>query len=175
MMITQTIHKCEAKRSPLVRIIWTYHLDLHVTIGFIPSVEESDIRPIALGMTLVSQTAPFMANGEEIKLYGNAIVVRVEPYQQFLSMHKKMQKKLMEGSNQRYQFQEKGRFDPHLTLGRIQNLHAVNTHHQHQLLALIQEQFKNCSFLVQQAALMRRVSERVTPIYQTIQLYPLQG
>lgn len=175
LLLTQKIHVCEAKRSPLVRIQWTHINDLHVTIGFIPAVNEADLRLIALGMSSVSQTAPFMANAEEIRVYGNAVVLRIEPYHQLLSIHKKMNHKLQEATQNQYQFQVKGRFDPHITIGRLRNLNALNPLHKHQFINLIGEQFKATSFLIQQAALMRHLPDNAVPAYQTIQLYPLRG
>ena len=174
LTLTQKISLCEAKRSPLVRVQWTHTNDLHITIGYIPAVQVADLRTIAVGMSNVSQASPFMANIEEIKLYGTAIVLRLEPYQQLLTIHKKMNLKLMEVTQSQYQFQVKGRFDPHLTIGRLRNINALNPLHKHQFLNMITEQFKGYSFLIQQAALLRRASEHSTPAYQSIQLYPLR-
>ncbi len=171
MVMTQKISACEAKRSPLARIQWTHTQDLHVTLGFIPSVKENDIRNVALAMSTISSMSPFMANVEEVRGYGNAIVLKIEPYQQLLSIHKKMNQKLIEATQNQYQFDNKNRFSPHITIGRVQNLAALNQTHKHQLLNLIQEQFSGYSFLIQQAALMRRLPEKAAPNYQSIQLY----
>jgi 2'-5' RNA ligase len=173
--LTEKILACETKRSPLVRVQWTHTNDLHITLGFIAGVDEAAFRTIANGLLPVTQSRPFMANVEEIRLYGNAIVLRVEPYQQLLNIHKKMNEKLEEVSNKLYQFESKKRFDPHLTVGRIKNLAALNPLHKHQLMTLVQEQFRGYSFLIQQAALLRRLPENATPAYQSIQLYTLQG
>lgn len=175
LALTQKIYACEAKRSPLVRVQWTHTNDLHVTLGFIPSVEEVDFRKIALGMTAISQSPPLMANVEEVRVYGNAIVLRIEPYQQLLNIHKKMNVKLIEISNHQYHFQVKARFDPHLTIGRIRNVYALNPLHKQQFINLVEEQFRMNAFLIQQAALMRRMPENTTPAYQVIQLYSLRG
>lgn len=171
MIIANKILACETKRSPLAKVQWTHTQDLHLTLGFIAGVEESDLRKVALDLASVSQNAPFMANVEEIKIYGSAIVLRCEPYHRFLAIHKKMNQKLIEGSSGRYQFESKKRYDSHLTIGRIKNLNALNALHLQQLLGLIQEQFRSCSFLIQQCALMRRIAENTAPSYQSIQLY----
>lgn len=175
LALTQKISVCEAKRSPLVRVQWTHTQDLHITLGFIAAVHQTDLRNIASGMSSISQTGPLMANVEEIKLYGNAIVLRLEPYQQFLAIHKKMNLKLMEITQSQYQFQVKGRFDPHLTIGRLRNVNALNPLHKHQFLTMLEEQFRGYSFLIQQAALLHRTSEHSISAYQSIQLYPLHG
>jgi 2'-5' RNA ligase len=174
MILSQKISACEAKRSPLVKVDWTHMQDLHVTLGYIQNVDDTDVRAVTLGMVAVSQTSPFMCNVEEIRVYGNAVVLRLEPYQQLLTIHKKMNQKLMEVSEGRYQFSVKGRFDPHLTVGRIRNLRALNPLHKHQFMSLIEEQFRSTSFLIQQAALLRRMPESATPAYQNIQLYTLR-
>ncbi|MGE3318475.1 MAG: 2'-5' RNA ligase family protein [Candidatus Berkiella sp.] len=173
LVIAQKILNCETKRSPLAKIQWTHTQDLHLTLGFIQGVEEGDIRKIALDLMGVSQNAPFMANVEEIKIYGSAIVLRCQPYHRFLAMHKKMNQSLMEGSQGQYQFDVKKRYDAHLTIGRIRNANALNPLHMQQIIGLIQEQFKNVTFLIQQCALMRRVQENAP--YQTIQLYRFIG
>ncbi|MCS5711577.1 2'-5' RNA ligase family protein [Candidatus Berkiella aquae] len=175
MTIAQKILACETRRSPLAKIQWTHTQDFHLTLGFIPNVEENDLRKIALDLSSVSQNAPFMANVEEIKIYGTAIVLRCEPYHRFLSIHKKMNQKLHEGSLNRYQFDVKKRYDAHMTIGRIRNVKALNPLHMQQLLSLIQEQFRGYSFLIQQGALMRRIAENAVPSYQTIQLYRFTG
>lgn len=173
MIIAQKILNCETKRSPLAKIQWAHTQDLHVTLGFIESVEETDIRKVALELASIAQNAPFMANVEEIKIYGSAIVLRCQPYHRFLAMHKKMNQLLTEGSKGQYQFDVKKRYDAHLTIGRIRNAKALNPLHLEQLLGLIQEQFRNSTFLIQQCALMRRVQENAP--YQTIQLYRFIG
>lgn len=173
MIIAQKILNCETKRSPLAKIQWTHTQDLHLTLGFMQSVDEEDVRKVALDLTSVSQNAPFMANVEEIKIYGSAIVLRCQPYHRFLAMHKKMNQLLVEASNGKYQFDTQKRYDAHLTIGRIRNAKALNPLHMQQLLALIQEQFRNSTFLIQQCALMRRVQENAP--YQTIQLYRFIG
>ncbi len=175
MVIANKILACETKRSPLAKIQWTHTQDLHLTLGFITGVEESDLRKVALDLASISQNAPFMANVEEIKIYGSAIVLRCEPYHRFLAMHKKMNQKLNEGSNGQYQFESTKRYDSHMTIGRIRNLNALNPMHLQQLLGLIQEQFRSCSFLIQQCALMRRIAENTVPTYQSIQLYRFTG
>lgn len=171
MVMTQKISACEAKRSPLARIQWTHTQDLHVTLGYIPDVNETDIRSIALSMNSISTQSPFMANVEEVRGYGNAIVLKIEPYQQLLTIHKKMNQKVIDATQNQYHFDSKNRFSPHITIGRVQNLEALNQTHKHQLLNLIQEQFNGYAFLIQQAALMRKVSERTAPHYQNIQLF----
>lgn len=175
MVIAQKILACETKRSPLAKVQWTHTQDLHLTLGYIADVPENDVRKIALEMSGIAQNAPFMANVEDIKIYGNAIVLRCEPYHRFLAIHKKMNQKLQESTNNRYQFDSKKRYDAHLTIGRIRNVKVLNPLHMQQLLSLVQEQFRGCTFLIQQAALMRRVRENAIPAYQTIQLYRLTG
>lgn len=171
MIIASKILACETKRSPLVKVQWTHTQDLHLTLGFMAGVEEKDLRKISLDLSSISQNAPFMANVEEIKIYGSAIVLRCQPYHRFLEMHKKMNQKLIDGSNERYQFDAKKRYDAHMTIGRIRNVNALNPLHMQQLLSLIQEQFSICTFLIQQCALMRRIAENTAPSYQIIQLY----
>jgi 2'-5' RNA ligase len=174
LALAQKILACEAKRSPLARINWTNNNDLHITLGYIPEVNESDIRAIALGMSIISQSSALMASGEQVKLYGNAIVLKIEPYQVLSTLNKKMNQKLIEITNQQYHFEAKHRFDPHLTIGRIQNLQALSALHKEQLISLIETQFTGYSFLIQQAALMRRLPEKATSPYQSIQLYNLR-
>lgn len=175
MIIAQKILVCEAKRSPLAKIAWTHPQDLHLTLGYIEQVQENDIRKIAMDLSNVSQNAPFLATVNEIKIYGSAIVLRCEPYHRFLAIHKKMNQQLIEGSNNRYQFESNKKYDAHLTLGRIRNAKALNALHVQQLLSLIQQQFNNATFLIQQCALMRRVADNSLPCYQNIQLYRFTG
>lgn len=176
VILTQKILACEAKRSPLVKVQWTHTQDLHITIGFIANVDEKDLRSVAVGLTSISRATPFMAHAAEIKAYGNAIVMRMEPYPHFHSLHKKMNMQLSEQTQERYHFDTKKRYDPHMTIGRIKNLNALNLLHKQQLLSLVEEQFKNVSFLVQQAALMHRMGEpRGQIAYQILQPYPLTG
>lgn len=175
MVIAQKILACEARRSPLAKIAWTHAQDLHLTLGYISQVQESDVRRIAMDLNSVSQDAPFLATVDEIKIYGSAIVLRCEPYHRFLAIHKKMNHKLAAGSDNRYQFEANKKYDAHLTLGRIRNAKALNPLHVQQLLGLIQEQFRNCTFLIQQCALMRRIADNTAPYYQSIQLYRLIG
>ncbi len=171
MVMTQKILACEAKRSPLARIQWTHTQDLHVTLGFISAVEEGELRNVALAMSILSQNSPFMATVEDVRGYGNAIVLRIEPYQQLLSIHKKLHQKLIEATQNKYEFDTRHRFSPHITIGRVQNLSALNQAHKQQLLGIIQEQFRGYSFLIQQAALMRKLPEKAQPSYQNIQLF----
>lgn len=171
MTISQKILACEAKRTALAKITWTHPQDLHVTLGYISQVQENDIRKIAIDFTAVSQHAPFLATISDIKIYGSAIVLRCEPYHRFLAIHKKMNQQLVDGSNGRYQFDTHKKYDAHLTVGRIRNAKALNPLHVQQLLALIQEQFRNTTFLIQQCALMRRIADNTGPCYQAIQLY----
>ncbi|MFI4938195.1 MAG: 2'-5' RNA ligase family protein [Candidatus Berkiellales bacterium] len=173
VIITQKIHACEAKRSPLIRVQWTPTNDLHVTLGFIGSVEEKDIRTIAVGLSTASHNASFMANVGSIRLYGSAIVLRMEPYHVFYKIHQQMQQKLIENTQQKYQFDTRKRYDPHVTIGRIRNLRDVNAFHKQQLLSMIEDQFRACTVMIQQAALLRRLPQESGDNYQTLQLYTL--
>lgn len=174
MVMTQKILSCETKRSPLARIHWTHTQDLHATLGFVHQVNETDIRNIALAMNSVEQNSPIMATVDEVRGFGNAIVLKIGPYQQLFNIHKKLNQKLTELTQNQYQFDAKHRFSPHITIGRVQNLAALNQQHKHQLLNLIQEQFSGYSFLIQQLALLRRGPEKAIPVYQNIQLYTLR-
>jgi len=173
-MLTHKIDICEAKRSPLVKVQWSQSNDFHVMVGVIPDVQNKDIRAISLSMTSVSQVPPFMATVEKVRLYGNAIVLCVEPYQQFLKIHQKMDSKLKEATLNRYQFHLKGRFDPYMIVGRIKNLRDLNLAHKQDFMNLVEEQLRSFAFLIQQAALLLRLPESSTPAYQTIQLFNLQ-
>lgn len=173
--LTQKMDACEAKRSPLIRLQWTHTQDLHVTIGFIPLVDQSDLRMVALALAEISKTSLFMVNFGSIKLYGNALVLCLEPYHSFANLHKKMNQKLQEGTSERYQFDTSKRYMPHMTLGRIRNIQAINALHKQQLISLMEEQFQSTTMTIQQAALMRHVSETGGPVYQTLQLYPFRG
>lgn len=174
LTLTQKISACEAKRSPLAKVQWTHTQDLHVTLGFIEGVNEIDLRGIALSLTSVGQTASFMSTVEDIKLFGNTIVLKLQPYPVFLSIHKKMNQILLTQTQNQYHFDDKKRYDPHITIGRIKNLPALNQLHKQQLISLCQEQFRSTSFLIQQAALLRRRAENSIPAYQTLQLYTLK-
>ncbi len=125
-------------------------------------------------MNAITQHSPLMANVGEVRGFGNAIILKVEPYQTLLAIHKSMNQKLIEATQHKYHFEAKHRFSPHLTLGRVQNMEALNQVHKHQLLNLIQEQFGSYSFLIQQVALLRRLPEKSTSVYQNIQLYTLR-
>jgi 2'-5' RNA ligase len=172
--LTQKLLNCEAKRSPLVRVNWTHIDDLHVTLGYIERVDSADLRSIVVGFSSISQFTPLMANAEEIRIYGNAIVMRLEPLHRFLTIHKKMNQKLVEVSENRYHFFEKRHYDPHLTLGRVRNWQVLNPQHKEQFLNLIKEQFQGQSFLIQQAALMYSLGENKVPTYGTIHKYNLK-
>ena len=176
VVLTQKILACEAKRSPLAKVNWSHTDELHITLGFIPSIEENEFRKIALALTEVSRNAPFMAHTSEVRAYGNALVLRMEPHPHFLSIHRKMNQALLTNTEQQYQFDTQKRFDPHITVGRIRNLDSLNLMHRQQLLSLVAEQFQNVSFLIQQAALLRRSPRSQSlPAYETLQLYPLNG
>lgn len=175
LTLTQKMDICEAKRSPLIRIHWAHVYDLHVTIGFIPLVEQRDLPLIILALAGVCETPYFMANYGAIKLYGSTLVLSLEPYHSFSNLHKKMNQKLQEGTANRYQFDTNKRYAPHITLGRIRNISALNLLHKQQLVTLVEEQFQNTTFLIQQAALMRHMSENGGPVYQTLKLYPFRG
>jgi 2'-5' RNA ligase len=173
-IIMQKINACEAKRSPLVRVQWTHTQDLHATLGFIPEVDPKDIKQIVPAFNPITQSPAFMAHVAEVKAYGTAIVLRLEPYPHFSALHKKMNHQLMEATENRYQFDTKKRYDPHITIGRIRNLSALNLLHQQQFLSLVQAQFSNYSFIIQQAALLHRAADpHAMPTYETIQLYTL--
>jgi 2'-5' RNA ligase len=171
LIITQKISACEAKRSPLVKVQWTHTQDLHITLGFIQHVEPADIRQIALGFMPITQNAPFMAHVEGIRLYGNAIVLQIGPIQLLQSIHRKMHQRLLEISNHKYDFLMDKRFDPHLTIGRIRNLKALNPLHKDQLMQLVEAQFRQTGFLIQQAALLKHTQETAVPSYQILQQY----
>lgn len=174
MIMTQKISACEAKRSPLARIQWTHTQDLHITLGYIPKVDQADVRSISLALSAIAQQSPIMANVAQVRGFGNAIALIIEPHQQLLSIHRKLNQKLIEATNNKYHFDTKNRFSPHISIGRVQNLAALNQTHKNQLLDLIQTQFSGYSFLIQQAALMRRLPEKATPHYQSIQLYTMR-
>lgn len=173
--IIQKMDRCEAKRSPLVKLQWTHAQDLHITLGYIPGVEQKDFRMIAMALHSVTESSRFMTNFGAIKLYGSAVVLCLEPYHSFFNLHKKMNQKLQEVSQQKYQFETQKRYTPHMTLGRIRNPQALNELHKQQFSSLVEEQFRETPLLIQQAALMRRVGEGNGPIYQTLQLYPFRG
>lgn len=175
VVLTQKISQCEAKRPPLVKVQWTPTTELFVHIGHIINVQEKDLRMIALALSSVMQMRPFMANGEEIKLYGSAIVMRVEPFDGLHRIHKLMNQKLQEASNHQYQFFLKGRFDPYLLIGRIKNLNSLNGIHKTQLMQLLSQSLHGYSFLIQQAGLVQRLPDKEKPGYQVIQQYPFRG
>lgn len=174
MKITQMISVCEAKRSPLVKVQWTHAQDLHVTLGFIEQVAPSDVRNVALSFMPITQNAPFMAHVEGIRLYGNAIVCQTGPVERFQSIHRKMLHALQEYTNQQYGFLKDKRYTPHLTIGRIRNLKALNPRHREELLSLIGDQFAQYGFLIQQAALLQHTPQPAIPRYEVLQQYLLR-
>jgi hypothetical protein len=175
VVLTQKISQCEARRPPLVKVQWTPTSELFVHIGHILNVQEKDLRMVALALSSVMQMRPFMANGEEIKLYGSAIVLRVEPFDALQRIHKTMNHKIQEASNNQYQFHLKGRFDAYLLLGRIKNLNLLSETHKTQLIQLLSQAFHGYSFLIQQAGLVQRLPDKTKSEYQVIQQYPFRG
>lgn len=173
--LAQKMDICEAKRSPLIRLQWTHMQDLHVTLGFLANVEDKDLRMVALAMGSVSEASLFMASFGAIKLYGTALVLALEPYHSFFNLHKKVNQKLQEATDHRYHFETNRRFSPHMTLARVRNISALNALHKQQLISLVEEQFGQITLLIQQAALMRNISEGPGPVYQALQLYPFRG
>ncbi|MBS0289581.1 MAG: hypothetical protein JSS07_06065 [Proteobacteria bacterium] len=174
-IMTEKILSCETKRSPLARIQWSHTNDLHIILGAINNVRENDFRNVALALNMVSQSSPLMANVEEIGGFGNAIVLKIGPHQQLLNIHKKMNQKLIQTTQNLYQFDTRNRFLPQLVVGRVHNLQVLNQQHKQQLLGLVEEQFRGYSFLIQQAALVRKLPEKSYPAYQSVQLYTLAG
>ena len=175
-LIAQKIHQCEAKRSSQIRINWTYLTDLHVTMGFLSGVETNDAQALAQGFTILKDTTKFLATVKDVRIYGNAIVLRLEPYQTFLGLFKKLKNQLQTVLDNKYHFKEHARFDAHLTIGRIQSPRVLNTTQQYQLTAMISEQFVNASFLIQQTALMQRIPENIAKMSKSAQVYQvLQG
>lgn len=173
--LVQKMDRCEAKRSPLVKLQWTHAQDLHITLGYIAEVEQQDFRMIAMALNSVTESSRFMTNFGAIKLYGHALILSLEPYHSFFNLHKKMNQKLQDASQQKYQFETGKRYSPHLTLGRLRNAAMLNALHKQQLISLVEEQFRDTPLLIQQAALIRRVGEGNGPVYQTLQLYPFRG
>lgn len=172
--MTQKISVCEAKRSPLVKVQWTYTADLHITLGFIEQAASQDVRTISLGFMPLTQQPAFMAHIEGVRLYGNAIVCQTGPVQLFQGIHRQMEHALEKCTNQQYHFLKDKRYTPHLTLGRIQNLKAVNNQHREQLLQLIETEFRQYGFMIYQAALLKHTLDRSLPSYEILQQYLLR-
>lgn len=175
LTLIQKMDQCEARRSPLIKLQWTHAQDLHVTLGYIAEVEQKDFRIIVTALHSVTESSRFMANFGAIKLYGGAVILSLEPYHSFFNLHKKMNQKLQEASQQKYQFETGKRYMPHITLARIRNVQALNELHKQQFISLVEEQFREMPLLIQQAALMRRIGEGNGPIYQTLHLYPFRA
>lgn len=176
-LIAQKIHQCEAKRSSQIRINWTYLTDLHITLGFLADVDIRDVQTLAQGFALVKETTKFLATIKDVRIYGNAIVLRLEPQQIFLGILKKLKTQLQTLLDNKYQFREHSRFDPHITIGHIQSPRTLSALQQHQLTSMITEPFVNMSILVQQAALMQRIQNNTNQsvqVYQALQAYPFK-
>lgn len=176
-LIAQKIHQCEAKRSSQIRINWAYLTDLHMTLGFLADVDIPDVPALAQGFTLIKETPKFLATIKDVRIYGNALVLRLEPQQIFLGIFKKLKTQLQTLLDNKYQFKEHARFDPHITIGHIQSPRTLSTLQQHQLVSMIAEPFVNMPILVQQAALMQRIQNNTSQsaqVYQTLQAYPFK-
>lgn len=174
--ITQKIYACEAKRSSQLRIHWTFITDLHATLGFLSGIEIPDIQTLSRSFQYLTQATKFMATVKDVRIYGNAIVLRLEPYQTFLGLHQKLKQALQGYQDGKYHLKEQTRYDPHLTIGRIHYPRMLNDKLKHQLVSMISEPFTNTSLLIQQAALMQRLPTHVLKTSNSPQTYQvLQG
>lgn len=170
-LITQHIHQCEAKRHSGIRIKWTYTSDLHITLGFLPKVEEKAIPVIAQCFQPMTKFTKFMANVKDVRIFGNAIVLRLEPYQTFLNLFKTLKTQLQTVADGQYHFTEHARFEAHLTIGRIKSPHVLGSVQKQQLITMVAEQFVRISFLIQQGALMQRLPDDILKQMKSAQVY----
>lgn len=179
-LIMQRILNCETKRSSQLRIDWTNLADLHITLGFLPSVDPADFQAIAQSFAVLTQSTKFISQVKDVRIFGNAIVLRLEPLQNFLVLYRKLKHQLQEVLTGKYAFKEHGRFEAHLTVGRIKSPRVLTHMQKAQLITTVSEQFVNTTFLVQQASLMQRIPEtfsskaKSSQVYQVLQGYPFK-
>lgn len=179
-LITQKISQCEAKRHSGIRIQWTHLQDLHITIGFLPGVFDKDIQALAMCFQCITSSSKFLASVKDVRIFGNAVVLRLEPYQSFLNLFKKLKQQLQNTLDGKYHFKEHNRFEAHLTIGRIKSPKTMSHAQRHQLTSMIDEQFQNVSIMIQQGALCHRLPEEYikkassAQVYQAIQGYPFK-
>lgn len=175
-LLTQKILQCEAKRSSQLRIDWSHLTDLHITLGYLSGVEDTDLRAIAQSFLFLNQTTKFLATIKDVRIFGNAIVLRMEPYQTFLGLFKKMKQQLQNTLENKYQFKEHDRFDAHITIGRIQTPRTLTNTQKLQLCNIVGEQFVNTTIVIQQVALMQRIPDHLAKNAKSAQQYQaLQG
>lgn len=173
MQIVQKINACEAKRPSVIKIAWAALPDLHVTIAYIRNVEQKDKRIIGAYFNDLSKCQSFMARAVCVKIYGNAVVLCLAPHEKFFSMHNQVKQGLKKACEGKYHLDDKKGFEPHITLGRLNNVAGIRPLQKHQFTQLVQDQFSQFSFMIQQAALMQRDPHAKTTHYQVLHPYNL--
>lgn len=174
-LLSQKILQCEIKRSPQLKIDWSHLTDLHITLGYLSNVQDIDLRAIAQNFLFLNQTSKFLATIKDVRIFGNSIVLRMEPYQTFLGLFKKMKQQLQVTLQNKYQFKEHARFDAHITIGRIQAPRVLTPQQKLQLCNIVAEQFANTTILIQQVALMQRIPAHLVRNAKSAQYQALQG
>lgn len=169
----QKIYACEAKRPSMIKINWAHLQDLHVTIAYIRGVADTDTRLLGTHFLTLAKNASFMARVTQVKLYGSALVLCLDPYNKFHAMHKLIKVGLKDCFEGKYSLEDNKRFDPHMTIGRLLPGPHIGPQQKFQFTNMIQEQFANFGFMVQQAGLMRRKKENTLPHYELLHPYNL--
>src|SRR3990172_8539471 len=166
------LEQCQEKLSSRYKIKWTHPSDLHITIGYIRNILVSDIKRVVDMMSIATLHQSFSVTLGDLRLYGNALAFKIAPIEPLRDIHVRLNAQLEHLTQNRYHFDHKGRFEPHLTIARLQNNRPLPPPAKHVLFSLVKTPFHRFEFLINQVAVMQSNPQENGARYSILRRYP---
>ncbi|MFO1257591.1 MAG: 2'-5' RNA ligase family protein [Gammaproteobacteria bacterium] len=155
---------------------WVYSTDYHITIGYMKSVDEHDVTSLLNAMTSsLPKVSSFKVTVSGVSFLGRSLTLLLEPNDTFQSIYQTLLQQVQMTTQDKYPFETKGHFLPHLTLGKIDRNNAPHLETRELISKMLSERYHHFSFDTESLCLMqsKNVEAGGKSRYETLQKYRL--
>lgn len=155
---------------------WVFPLDYHITVGYMESVDEDDISALENAMiSSLPMLSSFQVINTGVQFLGQALTLLLGPNDTFQTLYQTVLQQVQVTTEDKYPFETKGRFLPHLTLAKIDRSDAHHLETRESILEQLSGLYDHYEFDTDRLCLMQ--SKNIDVIgksrYETLLEYPL--
>lgn len=159
-----TILKPYKKRiETLAHTKWVFPTDYHITIGYMKSVHEDDISALQHAMrSSLSLISSFHVKCQRVQFLGRALTLVLEPNEIFQAIYQTLFQAVERMTQDKYPFETRGYFLPHLTLAKIDRNDAHDIETRESIEELVSEPCERLEFYTERLCLMQSKNSDIT-------------
>lgn len=160
----------------LAQMKWVFPTDYHITVGYMKSVHEDDISALENAMrSSLPMLSSFQVFNAGVQFLGWALTLLLRPNDAFQTLYQTILQQVQVTTEDKYPFETKGRFLPHLTLAKIDRSDAHHAKSRESIVEQLSGLFDQFEFDTDRLCLMQSKNMDVIgkSRYETLLEYPL--